>query len=104
MRHPFDGIIVPKAPAVESAPRQKTRRTLLKVLLGAVAALFGFVSRASAQKHPSKNVLSVALGEAGRAAPTQAVKGEAGDPPWDTTVGAVREAGGPHNARQQADA
>ena len=93
MRHPFDGIIVPKAPGVESAPPQKTRRTLLKVLLGAVAALFGFVSRASAQKQPSKNVLSLALGEAGGTALTQAFKEEAGDPTKDPTVMRKEEGG-----------
>ena len=85
MRHPFDGIIVPEAPAVESVPQQKTRRSLLKILAGAIAGLFGLASRAQAQKQPSKNLLSLALGEAGGTALTRAFKEEAGDPTKDPT-------------------
>jgi hypothetical protein len=85
MRHPFDGIIIPQEQSVEAQPRQNTRRSLLKILLGAIAGLFGLASRASAQQQPSKNALSLALGEAGSSALTQAFKEDAGDPTKDPT-------------------
>jgi hypothetical protein len=93
MRHPFDGIIVPESAALEPSPSQKTRRSILKMLAGAVAALFGLASRSQAQVQ-QKGALSLALGEAGGTALTQAFKEEAGDPTKDPTK--VRgEAGGP---------
>src|SRR5213078_3400482 len=86
MRHPFDGIIIPKEQSVEIQPRQKTRRSLLKILAGAIAGLFGLASRSSAQQpQPSKNILSLALGEAGSSTLTRAFKEEAGDPTKDPT-------------------
>src|SRR4051812_28263118 len=94
MQHPFDGIIVPEVPAIENVPVQKTRRSLLKVLAGAVAALFGLASRTQAQQQPSKNVLSLALGEAGGTALTRTFKEEAGDPTKDPTR-MRKEEGGP---------
>ncbi len=96
MRHPFDGIIAAETQPVEATPVRKTRRSLLKLLAGAVAGLFALTSRAGAQQQPSKNILSLALGEAGGTALTQAFKEEAGDPtkePRPTEM--LGEAGGP---------
>src|SRR4051794_1757514 len=105
MRHPFDGIIVPQPQPVEAEPQRKTRRSLLKLLAGAVAGLFGLAARAQAQQpQPSKNILSLALGEAGGSTLTRAFKEEAGDPTKDptkmrgeegaATTDALREEGG----------
>jgi hypothetical protein len=86
MRHPFAGIIVPQEQSVEPQSQQKTRRSLLKLLVGAIAGFFGLSARARAQQQqPSKNILSLALGEAGSNVLTRAFKEEAGDPTKDPT-------------------
>src|SRR5262245_14766566 len=92
MRHPFDGITVPEQEAAPT-PASPTRRSILKVLAGAVAALFAFVTGARAQQ-PRKGALSLALGEAGGNALSRALKEDAGDPTKDPTK-ADGEAGGP---------
>jgi hypothetical protein len=93
MRHPFDGIIVPPTESSQPTPARRTRRSLLKILAGALAALFGLSSRSQAQIQ-SKGTLSLALGEAGGTALTQAFKEDAGDPTKDPTK-MRNEEGGP---------
>jgi hypothetical protein len=93
MQHPFDGIIVPDQSGAEQDTGRPTRRSLFKVLAGAVAGLFAFASGARAQQ-ARKGVLSLALGEAGGNTLSRAFAEEAGDPTKDPTK-MRREEGAP---------
>jgi hypothetical protein len=92
MRHPFDGISIPDQSAPASAERRPTRRSLFKVLAGAIAGLFAFATGARAQQ-PKKGVLSLALGEAGGNSLSRAFAEEAGDPTKDPTKMRKEEGG-----------
>jgi hypothetical protein len=74
MQHPFEGIMRAEPETIEARP---TRRSVLGLLLGALAALFGAGAVASAQS-PGRRPTTMAYGEEGGTITTYAYGEEGG--------------------------
>src|SRR5262245_6351591 len=74
MQHPFEGIMRAEPETIETRP---TRRSVLGLLLGALAALFGAGAVATAQS-PGRRPTTLAYGEEGGTITTYAYGEEGG--------------------------